>query len=120
MSVRHDGLTATELLLWVRHHEGGGGARRDQVCEVACGLGMGKVVLDVRTSLDDENLELGIGIRETASDNAGSCSACSYKISALDNVQEEGEEEYNEPPAMMRSYSVPVDDIVEGGKGRKL
>lgn len=88
--MRHDSLTATELLLWVRHHEGGGGARRDQMGEVACGLGMGKVILDVRTSLDDENLELWIGIRETASDNAGSSSACSYKRSALGNVQEEG------------------------------
>ena len=69
-SNRDDSLTIGELRLRVSDHKGCRRGSWADVVEVPGGLGMSKVVLSVRTSLNDEDLELGVSICKPASNQA--------------------------------------------------
>lgn len=69
-SNRDDSLTIGELRFRVSDHKGRRRGSWADVVEVSGRLSMSKVVLSVRTSLDDENLELGVSICKPTSDQA--------------------------------------------------
>lgn len=107
MAGGHDGLAITQLFLGVRDDEGHGLAVRCKVVQVTRGLGVREVLLGVRTSLHDENLQLRVCISQSAGDETGSRSA--YRAKSQRSAQIEVRARL--PPAKMISNSALAEDI---------